>query len=206
MASTDAPATETLIPAETAKILKMSESTSASPLTASQSAQQASTSPASDPKNHGTQNSAPSDLDRCAQKLRGRPFAPGQSGNPQGRPKGSRNRVTRAVEALIEGQGEALGAKALEKALEGDAGTLRALLNILVPIRRDRTVEFELPKIETAADAATASSAVLIACSRGEITPNEASQILALLASHVRMLETNDIEQRLAALEAKQQK
>jgi hypothetical protein len=69
-----------------------------------------------------------------------------------------------------------------------------------------RTVEFELPKIETAADAATASSAVLIACSRGEISPNEAGQILALLASHVRMLETNDIEQRLAALEAKQQK
>ncbi|MFZ2144600.1 MAG: hypothetical protein WAV78_48070, partial [Xanthobacteraceae bacterium] len=64
-----------MIPAETAKILKMSESTSASPLTASQSAQQASTSPASDPKNHGAQNSAPSDLDRCAQKLRGRPFA-----------------------------------------------------------------------------------------------------------------------------------
>src|ERR1700716_3313331 len=119
MASTDAPATETLIPAETAKILKMSESTSASPLAASQLAQQASTSPASDPKNHGAQNSAPSDLDRCAQKLRGRPFAPGQSGNPQRRPKGSRNGVTRAVEALIEGQGEALGAKALERHSRG---------------------------------------------------------------------------------------
>lgn len=50
MASTDAPATETLIPAETAKILKMSESTSASPLAASQSAQQASTSPALIPR------------------------------------------------------------------------------------------------------------------------------------------------------------
>jgi hypothetical protein len=206
MASTEAPVTETLIPTEMAKVPKVSEAPSASLLAASHSAQQASTSPASDPNDHGAQNPAPSDLDRCTPKLRGRPFAPGQSGNPQGRPKGSRNRVTRAVEALIEGQGEALGAKALEKALDGDAGMLRAALNILVPIRRDRTVEFELPKIETAADAITASSAVLIACSRGEISPNEANQILALLASHVRMLETSDIEQRLAALEAKQQK
>src|SRR5262249_539619 len=49
------------------------------------------------------------------QKQRGRPFMPGQSGNPNGRPKGARNRVTRAVEALIDGQGEALGAKAVDK-------------------------------------------------------------------------------------------
>jgi Family of unknown function (DUF5681) len=48
--------------------------------------------------------------EQTAQKQRGRPFEPGQSGNPNGRPKGARNRVTRAIEALIDGQGEALGA------------------------------------------------------------------------------------------------
>ena len=86
------------------------------------------------------------------EKQRGRPFERGQSGNPNGRPKGARNLVTRALEALIEGQGEALGAKAVEKALEGDSTMLRALLSTLVP-PRERTVEFELPKIESAADA-----------------------------------------------------
>ncbi len=45
--------------------------------------------------------------EQSAQKQRGRPFEPGQSGNPNGRPKGARNRVTRAVEALIDGEGEA---------------------------------------------------------------------------------------------------
>jgi hypothetical protein len=54
--------------------------------------------------------------EQSARKQRGRPFKPGQSGNPNGRPKGTRNVVTRAVEALIDGQGEALGAKAIEKA------------------------------------------------------------------------------------------
>ncbi|MGT2482366.1 DUF5681 domain-containing protein (plasmid) [Methylobacterium oryzae CBMB20] len=31
----------------------------------------------------------------------GRPFLPGQSGNPQGKPKGLRNKATRAVESLL---------------------------------------------------------------------------------------------------------
>src|SRR6202011_1545790 len=119
-----------------------------------------------------------------AQK-RGRPFEPGQSGNPNGRPKGARNSVTRALEALIDGQGEALGAKAVEKALDGDSPMLRALL---AP-RRERTVEFELPKIESAADARKASSAVISACAAGELSPHEATEIMGLISTHVRTIE-----------------
>ena len=35
-------------------------------------------------------------------------WAPGQSGNPRGRPSGSRNRASLLLEHLIEGEGEAL--------------------------------------------------------------------------------------------------
>ena len=132
---------------------------------------------------------------------RGRPFPPGQSGNLNGRPKGSRNRITQAIEALIEGQGEALGAKAVEMALEGDGSMLRALLYTLVPTRRDRTVEFELPKVLTAADALTASSAVLAACAAGELTPNEAGEIMRLISTHVATMDITKLEQRVVALE-----
>jgi hypothetical protein len=138
-----------------------------------------------------------------AQKTRGRPFVPGQSGNPNGRPKGARNRVTRAVEALIEGEGEALADKAVEKALQGDSAMLRALLSTLVPPRRERTVEFELPKIESAADAVKASSAVLAACAAGELSPHEANQIMGLISNHVRAIEVAE-EARVAVLEKKQ--
>jgi hypothetical protein len=118
--------------------------------------------------------------------------------------KGVRNRVTRAVEALIDGQGEALGAKAVEKALQGDSTMLRALLNTLVP-RRERTVEFELSKIDSAADAVKASSAVIAACAAGELSPREASQIMGLIFTHVqRAIEVVDREARVAELEKKQ--
>jgi hypothetical protein len=140
----------------------------------------------------------------AAQKPRGRPFVPGQSGNPNGRPKGARNRVTRAVEALIDGEGEALAAKAVEKALQGDSTMLRALLSTLVPPRRERTVEFELPKIESAADAVKASSAVLTACAAGELSPHEASEIMGLISTHVGAIEVAELEARVAALEKKQ--
>jgi hypothetical protein len=63
-------------------------------------------------------------------------------------------------------------AKAVEKALLGDSTMLRALLSTLVPPRRERTVEFELPKIESAADARKASSAVITACAAGELSPH----------------------------------
>jgi Family of unknown function (DUF5681) len=141
--------------------------------------------------------------EQSAQKPRGRPFVPGQSGNPNGRPKGARNRVTRAVEALIDGEGEALAAKAVERALLGDSAILRALLSMLVPPRRERTVEFELPKIESAADARKASSAVITACAAGELSPHEASQIMWLISTHVCAIEVAEREARAAAPEKK---
>ena len=148
----------------------------------------------------------PSPAEKTAKKQRGRPFEAGQSGNPNGRPKGSRNRVTQALEILIHGQAEALGAKALELALNGEVSMLRALLGTLVPSRRDRTVEFELPQIETAGDARRASSAVLMACAAGELSPSEAREIMELILSHVRAIEVAELEDRIAALEKKQTK
>jgi len=38
---------------------------------------------------------------------RGKPFKKGQNGNPGGRPKGTRNKTTLAIEALLDGEAEA---------------------------------------------------------------------------------------------------
>lgn len=81
-------------------------------------------------------------------------FGPGQSGNPAGRPKGSRNHTTRAVEALLDGEAEALTRKAIQLAQDGDTVALRLCLDRLLPVRKDRPITFDLPPIETTDDLA----------------------------------------------------
>jgi hypothetical protein len=137
--------------------------------------------------------------------VRGRPFAPGHSGNPNGRPKGARNKATIAAEALLDGESEAIARKAVEKALEGDITALRLCLARVLPPRRDRSVAFELPNIATIADAREASSAVLAACAEGSLAPREAADVMALIATHLKTLELTEIEARLTALEKERQ-
>ena len=45
--------------------------------------------------------------ENTAKKQRGRPYKAGRSGNPEGRPRGSRNKATMAVEALLDGEAKA---------------------------------------------------------------------------------------------------
>ena len=137
---------------------------------------------------------------------RGRPFARGKSGNPKGRPKGARNNATVIAEALLDGEANAITRKLIEKAKEGDTTALRLCLDRLLPPRRRRPVAFKLPtKIETAADAVHASSAVLTACAEGNLSPGEAAEIMKLISSHIQLLEITEIETRLTALEKEEQ-
>jgi hypothetical protein len=105
------------------------------------------------------------------------------------------------MEALLDGEAEAITRKLLEKALEGDTTALRLCLERLLTPRRDRPVVFDLPPIETNADALSASSSVLGACAEGILTPGEAAQVMESISTHVRMLESVEIEARLSALE-----
>lgn len=72
----------------------------------------------------------------------------------------------------------------------------------MAPPRRDRHVTFALPAIETVADVAKASAALLEAVASGELTPSEAAEIARLLEMHTRAVEAFDLEERLRALEA----
>ena len=143
--------------------------------------------------------------ENTARKQRGRPYKAGRSGNPEGRPRGSRNKATMAVEALLDGEAKAIARKAVEKALEGDMAALRLCLERVLPPRRDRPVVFDLPKIEGVSDALNASSAVLTACAAGTLSPGEAVEVMGLISGHVRVLEMTEIEARLTAVEKARQ-
>lgn len=132
---------------------------------------------------------------------RGRPFEPGQSGNPAGRPKGSRHKATLAIEALLEGEAEGLTRKAIEMALAGDNVAIRLCLDRIAPARKDRHVTFDLPPVKTAADAVAASGALMAAVSAGDLTPSEAAEVSKILDIHVKTLEAAEFEARLSKLE-----
>ena len=129
-------------------------------------------------------------------------FQPGQSGNPAGKAKGTRNATTRAIEALLDGEAEALTRTAIELAQGGDTVALRMCLDRLVPPRKDRPISFALPPIETTDDLPKATGAIVAAVAAGELTPSEASEVAKTLDVHVRAIEATELHRRLAALEA----
>ena len=132
-------------------------------------------------------------------------FQPGQSGNPDGRPKGARNAATVAAEVLLDGEAEALTRKCVEMAFSGDTVALRLCLERILPARKSRSVSFDLPVVDTAADLVPAFAAVVRAMAAGEIAPDEAVTVAGVLEMKRKAIETVDIERRLAAIEARQE-
>jgi hypothetical protein len=131
-----------------------------------------------------------------------RPPRPGafRPGNP-GRPKGCRNRATLAALALLEGEAEALARKAIELALAGDTVALRLVLDRLLP--KHRPVRLELP-LRTLEDLDHATDAISGALAEGSVTLDEVAALAGLVEARRRLLETTELERRLAALEQAQ--
>ncbi len=128
-------------------------------------------------------------------------FRRGQSGNPNGKPRGRRHKTTLAVEELLDGEGEALTRKAIELAKAGDLTALRLCLERIAPVRKDRPVMFALPKLETPSDAVRTSAALVEAVANGELTPGEAGDLSRLIEAFTRAVEAHEFEDRISRLE-----
>ena len=128
-------------------------------------------------------------------------FSKGTSGNPSGRPPGSRNQATLLMESLLEGEAEQLTRKAMELALAGDITALRLCLERLVPPRKDRPIHLVLPPIENVQQISLAMAKVSAAISEGEITPTEGEVLSNIWAAHKDVMVTADHERRIDDLE-----
>ena len=123
-----------------------------------------------------------------------------KKGNP-GRKYGSRNKVSLAIDELLDGEAEVLTRKAIDMALEGDTVALRICMDRICPPRKSRTIEFELPPVKSATDVSEAHAAVINAMAQGEITPDEASTVAGILDAKRKSIETTELEARIAKLE-----
>jgi Family of unknown function (DUF5681) len=128
------------------------------------------------------------------------PFQIGQSGNPAGRPRGARNKRTLALENIMEGESEVITRKVVEMAKGGHITAIRLVIDRLAPVQKDRPVDFELPPLDTPADAVAASAAIVAAVAAGDLTPLEAAQLSKVVHAYVQALEAHVFEKTLAKL------
>ena len=120
------------------------------------------------------------------------------------RPKGARNKSTVAAEALLDGESEALTRRCIDLAMEGDPTALRLCLSRILPVRREHTIELDLPTLEGSQDSLRAIGTVLEAVGAGMITPSEARDVASLVETYRRTFEVEELEHRIEALEAQQ--
>jgi hypothetical protein len=115
--------------------------------------------------------------------------------------KGSRNKVTLAVEALLDGEAEEITRAAIKLAKEGDPTALRLVIERLAPIRRGRAVEIAgFPKVEGIEDVPAAHSALISAVAAGEVTPDEARPLSDLLTAFSGALDAAALQIQLDEL------
>ena len=122
----------------------------------------------------------------------------GASGNPTGQP----SRAAELRRLLAEGADE-VAAQVLEAAKGGDMHACRLVLERLVPAVRPahQPVRFDLDGDAPLADQARQ---ILSAAADGELPTDQAKALLDALAGMVRIVELDEIQRRLDALEDKE--
>ena len=123
-------------------------------------------------------------------------FKKGQSGNPKGRTPGS-GEVAKLRAELAQHLPAAIEAL-VKKIHKGDVAAIRVYLDrVLPPLKAvDRPVSLPLPE-----GLAAQGQVVIEALGRGDITPDEATGIMQAVAAQARVVEVDELERRVAALE-----
>lgn len=122
-------------------------------------------------------------------KKQGNGFKKGQSGNPNGRPKGALNKTTLACQELLQGEAEAITRKAINMALQGDMTAIKLCMERIIAPRREPLINVNLPRIQKQADLPIFTGALLAAVTCGELSIAEAQSLQALAKERWKHLD-----------------
>ncbi len=128
-------------------------------------------------------------------------FKPGQSGNPAGRPKGSKNKVKAAAAAMLADESGELTRLAIEAVHGGDKTMLRTCFTRIHPTARSAPLQIELPETDHPESLSNALRRAQRAMSEGEISPQDATAVAifinARLTAYMASLRIRRLEQAL---------
>ncbi len=126
-----------------------------------------------------------------------------KKGNP-GRPPGTRTKLHTLSQKLMADDAKAVVESVINAAKAGDMVAAKLVVDRIHPRPRDLTITIDLPPCPLVADVPVVTQLIMDAVAQGEISPSEGSSICnGVLAAHQKALETVQLEQRLAAVEAK---
>jgi len=126
------------------------------------------------------------------------PWPKGKSGNPAGRPKGSKNPSTKLRELInIEPI-----LKKLQTAAEGgDVQAARTLLERALPVYRTTAQPVELPELEKADTLTEKAWVILAAVADGSLPPDLGAALVGAIGNVAKVAEVDELMRRVAALE-----
>jgi len=125
-------------------------------------------------------------------------FQPGQSGNPAGRPPGSRNKRTIIAEKLFDDSAGEVTAAAIKCATEGEPAALRACMDRVSPRLRHRPLDFALPDLATLADTPVAINAIAQGLAQGELDLDQGAALMRAVREFALALAAIERDKRPA--------
>jgi hypothetical protein len=130
-------------------------------------------------------------------------YQKGQSGNPSGKPKGALSPSGRLRDAIAKDLPKILSALR-DRALEGDVQAASLLLSrCLPPLRPESSTQaIKLSGVSLGERA----EAIVKAAVDGELPTNAAAELMGVLGGQAKILETIELERRIAALEERNEK
>ena len=119
-------------------------------------------------------------------------FKPGTSGNPAGKPAGTRSKSTQLLLVLMQDGAQKITQAVIEAA--------KIILARVMPPAKERPVCVDLPDTSTSEGVAAAQNAILQAVAAGDLLPGEASTLSAIVEAKRRAIETQERAERITQL------
>ena len=128
-------------------------------------------------------------------------FKAGEIGNPDGRPAGTKNKLTKLRESLMKDAAESVIKSVIMAAEDGDMIAAKLCLERIYP--KPQLPPEKLPDglVDRDSSHAEQSGQVLQAVADGTISAALGDRVIGVIAKHLQTVEFSDLAERVAAIE-----